>query len=258
MRAGMRAVLSTVLLLGWAGSLPAQDPEAWHILKRAIQVHGGEANLNKHQATVARMKGTLYSPNLGTVPFLQESTFQAPEKFRDVLDIEVRREGESKGQKFTLLSVVNGDKGWIQRAPGQIEEMNDPAMAAMKEALHLLRVQKLTTLRDRSFTLVAMGEVRVGGRPALGLRVSAKGHQDVKLFFERDSGLLVETERQYIHPVTKKEITEERFMSDYRDVSGIKMPRKTVVYQDGKKFIEGEVIDIQFLDKIDDSEFAKP
>jgi hypothetical protein len=55
-----------------------------------------------------------------------------------------------------------------------------------------------------------------------------------------------------------QEVTEERFITEYQDVADRKVAKKIEVLRDGKVFIEAEVIDVQILPKLDDSEFAKP
>ena len=43
-------------------------------------------------------------------------------------------------------------------------------------------------------TLAALGESKVGDRPALGVRISVKGRKDLRFFFDKESGLLVKSE----------------------------------------------------------------
>jgi hypothetical protein len=92
----------------------------------------------------------------------------------------------------------------------------------------------------------------------VGVKVSSKGHRDVTLYFDKGSGLLVKTERRALDPKSKQEVPEERVISDYRDLDGLQSPRKAVVTMDGKKVMEAEATEVKFLDKLDDSVFARP
>ena len=95
-------------------------------------------------------------------------------------------------------------------------------------------------------------------RPAVGIRVAAPGHKDVSLYFDKQTGLLVKITRQALDAQTGQEVSEERIIQEYQDVNGLKTAKKVLINRDGKKFLEAEVTDVQFLEKVDDSTFAKP
>ena len=66
-------------------------------------------------------------------------------------------------------------------------------------------------------------------------------------------------DRQALAPgQTLQEVDEERIIGEYQDIEGQKVPKKIVVNHDGKKFMEAEVTEMKFLDKVDDSQFEKP
>jgi hypothetical protein len=88
--------------------------------------------------------------------------------------------------------------------------------------------------------------------------VTSEGHKDLSLYFDRASGLLVKVERQALDSQTMEEVAEERILQDYQDVEGIKAPKRVLINRAGKKFVEAEVIEVKMLEKVDDSEFAKP
>src|SRR5205807_2410640 len=48
-------------------------------------------------------------------------------------------------------------------------------------------------LRDRQFTLAALPEAAVEGRPAVGVKASYPGQPDVSLWFDKETHLLVKT-----------------------------------------------------------------
>ena len=55
-----------------------------------------------------------------------------------------------------------------------------------------------------------------------------------------------------------EDVAEERIILEYQDVNGLKSAKKVLINRDGKKFTEAEVLDVKFLDKLDDAEFVKP
>src|SRR5262249_59932138 len=100
-------------------------------------------------------------------------------------------------------------------------------------------------------------EAKVKDRPALGVRIASKGHKDASLWFDKETGLLVKAEYTMLNN-QKKEVPQEEYFSDFKEVGGIKRPMKVVAFQDGKKLMDAEITDVQSPDKIADSEFAKP
>jgi hypothetical protein len=249
----MRKVLilsaAVCLTLTLAGRAAAQD-EPRGVIARAVKAAGGAKNLAKLKVARAKFKGKGEFEG-AAVALTGEVVTQLPRQMR----LEVQ--AEVQGQNVTLLYVVNGDKAWLQvlgkTMPLEGEELKD-----LKEGLHAEHVQTLVPLLEgKGFTLDALGEARVKGRPAVGVRVSSKGHKDVNLYFDKATGLLTKSERRALDEA-KKEVTEETFYSDHKDVDGVKVPMKVVVHHDGKLFLEMEMTEHRFLDRIDESEFARP
>ena len=100
--------------------------------------------------------------------------------------------------------------------------------------------------------------MKVGDRPAVGVKVAHKGHRDVNLFFDAKTGLLLKTERPAKDTMTGKEFTQTTLHDDYKEVEGIKHARKVTILRDGKKYVEGMSSDYKPQEKLDASTFAKP
>jgi hypothetical protein len=113
-------------------------------------------------------------------------------------------------------------------------------------------------LKEKEYELSLIGEEKVEDKPAIGIRVVTKGKKDVNLYFDKKSNLLLKTEYRSVDPFTKNEINEERIITEYgKNKDGIPVPKKVVIKHDSKVFLELEVSDIEFLEKIDESEFKK-
>ena len=77
----------------------------------------------------------------------------------------------------------------------------------------------------------------------------------VKLFFDKESGLLVRQVRYVDTPVGT--VPTQVDYADYRDVSGVKMPyRLTLTWTDGRSTIE--LSEVRPNAPIEASKFAKP
>ena len=112
-------------------------------------------------------------------------------------------------------------------------------------------------LKGKAFRLAPLGEVNIDKRPARGVWVSSKGHRDVNLYFDKETGLLVKTETR-VKDDNDQEVTEETFLGDYKEVQGTKQATKLTVKRDGELYLESEVTDYRLAEKLDDRVFAKP
>jgi hypothetical protein len=138
-------------------------------------------------------------------------------------------------------------------------DMEEQAVKEIKELLHGTRVANLVgVLNDKNMTLTPLGDAKVKGKDAVGVRVASKGHRDVNVYFDKKTGYLLKTEGRGLNPNTKQEGTQEKYFADYHDVQGCKVPRKVEVYNDGNLFVEAEVTETQLLERLDDSTFKRP
>jgi hypothetical protein len=246
MRHYLTAALVGVLVLA-AG---ARADDSKDIITKAIKAHGGEEVKSKFKAGQLKSKGKIEL--LGGLDFTQESAFMLPDKFRETVDMEVM------GQKVHVVTVFNGDKIQIE-ANGQAVPVDDKIKSVIKNTLYVMKVSQMTSLlKDKGFELSALGEVKVEGKPAVGVLVKSKGHQDVSLYFNKETGLLTKVEHRTVDPQTGNEITEERIITEYGKTDGVPTPKKVLINHDGNKFMELEVLETKQLEKLDDSEFAKP
>jgi len=248
----MRKLLGTLLVVGTLVAVPvlAQEPDPRAIIEKAIKAHGGEKVLSKFTAAHSRSKGKIH---LGAgLDFTSEEDVQLPDKYRSAVMLDVN------GMNITITQVFNGTKGWID-AMGNVMELDDKTTAEIKEILHASRVGNLVdVLQNKKFKLAPLGEIKVKDKDAVGVRVSFEGKRDVNVFFDKTSGLLLKTEGRGLDPVSKQEVNQEKFFADYHDVDGRKTPRKVEVHNDGKIFVEAEILEIKLLEKLDDSTFKRP
>lgn len=123
----------------------------------------------------------------------------------------------------------------------------------------MMKVARMTALiKDKGFDLSLTGEIKVGDKPALGVRVSAKGQKDITLYFDKTTGLLAKLEHRVAEGGTGNEVTEERIVVEYKkNDAGIPLPKKLVIKHDGKDFLVADVAEAKMLEKLDDSYFTK-
>ncbi len=245
-----RALLVCALVVSFAPAARAAD-EPKDLLAKAIKAHGGEEHLTKMKAAQTKTKGKIDLPGVGEVDFTQESSHMFPDKFRDSLEFKVM------GQNVSVFTLISGDKVTLE-VNGKEVDAADKVKEAVKGMGQVFEVSRLVPLKDKKYELNIIGEDKVEGKPAVGVRVSTKDQKDVSVYFYKDTGLIAKIEHRTTDQATGKEINEERIIADYsKNKAGIQTPKKIIIKHDGKQFLEAEVLELNLLEKIDDSEFKK-
>ena len=243
-------ILATPLLLAAlvAQSAIAQDPKG--IIEKAITAHGGAdkiARLNRVHSVAEGMIDVL--PGQPPMPFVGESW---------------RMDGNSKmvvtlrmlGKKITVTDAVHGDTQWRQLG-GVTQEISKEEAAEIQESRHVDQIARLGFLKDTALTLSALPEAKIADKPAMRVLVKSTGHRDVKLYFDKESNLLVKVEHPTLDLLSGKEVTEELVLSDYQDKDGLKYAMKSELWRDGQKIMAGKVTKLEFVE-IDEKIFARP
>jgi outer membrane lipoprotein-sorting protein len=242
---------AVALLLSPAALRADDQADAKAILEKAIKAHGGGDNIDKVKAGTIEMKGKVYRDG-NEIEYTGSVTFQQPDKQRLEVNFDIG------GMKFKFLQVLNKDKGWIA-LNDNVTEMSKDSVAEALEGIHANAVERLQPSAFKDAKLSTLGEVKVGDKPAVGVRVEVKGRRDVSLFFDKETHQLLKTERR-AKDVQElgDEFNEEKYYGDFKDVGGVKTPHKLTIKRDGKVYIEGDITDYKAAEKIDDSQFAKP
>jgi hypothetical protein len=227
-----------------------EKPKA--IIARAIEAQGGKAKVAKLRTMRIKAEGTLVpAPDQPAIEFTVEDTWRMPNQYKSTSTFAV------KGKKITQVQTIDGESGWSQIG-GEAHDLPKEDLAEMKEQKYAEDLDRLGFLEDKAVEMSVLDEIKVDGKPAVGVLLKSKGHRDVKLFFDKASGLLVKREQRILDPDSKKEIAQEVVFGDYEEKDGLKHYKKITAYRDGKKFIEAKVTEIEFFDKLDDKVFAKP
>jgi hypothetical protein len=221
----------------------AGAPSADQILDKYIQAAGGAQALAKLTSFVA--KGTYggYDTDLEALPF--ELFAKAPSQRTAIVHMHA---GDS-------ITTFDGRAGWIASPDKPValltlagEDLDgvklDAALAfpaGIKQALTGWRAGfPAATINERGVQIV---------------QGTAAGGSRVKLFFDKESGLLVRVLRYTDTAVGT--IPAQTDYSDYRDVAGVKMPFHWVVtWTDGQSTID--LSEVQANAAIEAAKFAKP
>jgi hypothetical protein len=230
-------------------SRAGQDREADAILDKALKAHLGNAKKDSSIGYKGKNKGTLYILGM-EIEFTQEITLHIPKRFKEEMEMTIM------GQNVKVKTVFDGKNGWIKANDKDIK-VSDEILAEFKAVANIMGISQGIFVKDKSLKLSLLGEAQVNGKPALGVKAS-RNDKEVNFYFDKKTGLTAKVERRTKDFMTGQEVTEERIITEYQKVSGRQTPKKVVINRDGKKFLEAEVVESQYLDRIDDSEFAKP
>lgn len=245
------ALFVGAVALAASPAVRAADDDPKDVVARAIKAHGGADVLTKYKAMQARNKGKVDIPGVGEVEFTQETASMLPDKFKEAMELSVG------GQKLSILTLVNGDKTVIE-VNGKAIDVPDGAKDALKDVGHLMKVGRLAALTGKDYELSLIGEDKVEGKAVVGVRVSSKGHKDISLYFDKKTHLLTKLEHRTADAATGNEVNEERIITEYgKDKDGVPVPKKVLLKRDGKQFLEAEVLEMTYLEKLDESEFKK-
>ena len=187
----MRRWLLGVSVVLAAAAAAAADDKAEAVIKKAIEAHGGADGLNRYKAARFTMKGEMAI--MGMDVEISGDMAYVPDKFRMNINLTVA------GQQITVHQVVSGDKG---KRTVKVGDQVVQDMKIEKDEVDLSRlgrqVEKLTPLLDaKQFTLRAGDDEDVNGKKAALVIVTPKGlDREFKLYFDKESGLLVKSGHQ--------------------------------------------------------------
>jgi outer membrane lipoprotein-sorting protein len=217
-------------------------PSADQVLDKYIQALGGAQRLGNLTSFVARGTSVGYGPEGNKRPV--EIFAKAP------------------GQRTTIIHTDNGDSttafdgraGWIAAPLRPV-----PVLALSGSALEGTKLEAELSFPVRIKQVLSNWRVglpaTINDRDVQVVQGTAAGGSIATLYFDAESGLLVRLLR-YSNSAVGRTPTQIDY-SDYRDVSGIKMPfRWTVTWLDGKENVE--LSEVQPNVPIDASKFAKP
>jgi photosynthetic reaction center cytochrome c subunit len=221
---------------------PAKDaPSVDQILTKYIQAIGGAQRLAGLTSIVAKGTSAGYGPE-GTRP------------------IEIF--AKTPGQRTTIIHTLDGDNTTVfDGRTGWIAAPHKPLPVLVLSGSDLDGVRLDAELSFPARIKDTLGGWRVGlpsevdDKPAQVVQGSRPGGALATFYFDSESGLLVRLVRYAASKVGR--LPTQIDYSDYRDVSGIKVPfRFKVTWLDGLEDVT--LTDVQLNGPVDAARFAKP
>jgi HEAT repeat protein len=186
---------------------PADNPRA--LVERAVKALGGLDRITQVKA-VHRQARAFYTQDKETIT--SEVFSQSPDR------VKIIQRTKDPDNPETRILALTGDKGWISMG-GFVQDIDPQMLARLKRARHADRVAGLVALlrdKEKRYTLSALGETEIRGKPALCVKVTSQGQPDISLYFDKASGFLVKTVQRVADPLTNRDGLDEWYYSDYR------------------------------------------
>ena len=211
---GQRAFVVLLMLLSLSLSVTADavpPPDAEAIVRQHVAAIGGQARWQQVRSLLVKGQGSF-----GTFLWV----WKTPDRMRS-------DEHDDVYSKKTLVTAFDGTAGWISdpfKGPGVPRKFEGPELQRWKTGFPLR--SDLLDLPAQGVTLQLLGTEKVNNRPAHKLSLKRPGRDEVLLWIDAQSFLLVQRARRLKTPQGGAETTVETPLGDYRNVSGVMIAHK--------------------------------
>jgi hypothetical protein len=251
---GTKKLAVGAVCLAWfcLSGVQAGDQKELHALvDKAVKALGGAEKCAKLKTITCKSKGSLFVPV--EIPTTEEGWMRFPDKFRHDFELDI------KGNKIRQNLVIDGKKGWLKLMDNKPAPLTKVQHTAFRDYYYALRLSTMPMeLKGKEYKLSAVGEVKVGDRPAIGIQVTRKGLPDVNLFFDKEKGYPIKSEFTAVDYLTGVEVVHQFIFSEFKEMDGIPMYTRMIWNKDGKKFADRELTEVKTVETIDNGTFAEP
>jgi zinc protease len=223
----------------------AVAPDAQTVLRQVIDARGGLDALKAVRTVVVDAETTLHMQQ-SALPTVTRTYVVYPERFRV----------DAKVQNDEIVQVYNAGTAW-ERSPAGVRDAppamrDDFAANVRRDTIPLL----LAASEGRLQVRLLPSESRPDGRQVRVLEIGGPQLEPVRLFVDNDN-LIVAQAYSTVAPNNRRLRNEEVF-SDYRVVSGVRVPFRAQLLQGGRPVVSRVIKNVSFNVPVADSLFARP
>jgi hypothetical protein len=240
------------LCLGALAGSAEENKVARQLLDRAIDALGGLELLQKEKAITGTSEGTVHINNKAN-KVRNEWSVQGLDQLKWSSEVTI------DDKSLSVVLVMNAKKAWIRVAgASEAAEPGAEQVALFRPAIAGLRLAESPhLLRDRAYQLSPLGELKVGDRPAVGIKVCRKGMPDLDLYFDKVTHLPVQAQMR-LQEQPGREVTWTAQMGDYVKQDGRQRFTRLTIQRDDQVVIEMKRSNIKSSTGLDASTFEKP
>ncbi len=246
-----RTLILLLLLCGWPTAAWAQTPagaqqpeSAQEILARAVDAAGGRAAFQRIRNFRVRTESMIYQPQT-RLKLVVTETVELPDKTRQVMEL-------TGGER---IQVLNGEKSW-KSLNGEISGLSEAEKREMQRGLFRDTISLFRRQSWDDLNIAYLDREVLGDQANHVVQVAQKQGDFFRLYIDSKT-YLISKKAYHGAPEVGLALLEEIY-SDYREVDGIKLPFRTEVRANGRKFIESRVLNVEFNLDLPEDFFLKP
>ena len=225
----------------------SSDRAALDLLRRVVDARGGLMAL-KGIRTVVADTITTFQMQQGTLPSTTRTYIAYPDKFR--VDAEIT--GAQTTQVFNAGTAwVKDPKGVRDAPPGMAADF---AASVRRDIIPLL----IDAAEGRLTVRKVADQAARDGRPVQVLEISGPTLDRVRLFIDQQMLIVGQAYTITTPGPQPRTLLSEEVFSDYRFVSGIRVPFETQLMQNGQAVIKRTITKVSFNEPVPDSLFTRP
>jgi predicted Zn-dependent peptidase len=215
----------------------AEQEQGMALLRQAQQALGGKAFVEQ-KTQVVKGTGTIHFPGMPqpmTVTSYVDSQL-LPDKQRTEIDL----------TSGSMIQITDGAQAWMQMA-AEVQDISSQLKDRRFYGYDVLRQAGQT-----GYTARPLPDAEVGGKPMKVVELADLQGHATRFFLDPATHLVAEVSFELNRQ------KPELFFSDYREISGVKVPFKLSSSQQGSPFLDLTVTDVQVNPAVDPSLFQKP
>ncbi len=232
------------------GASAAFADEARNILERAIQAHGGETHIRK--SLKGHLQAQVEGKNEGNaIKSKYEEFFDLPARYLRRVD------GAGGALEIHMTAAVNDKTGWIRQGRSAPQVFPVPEPTPPEQQWYAIPYL-LLALQKNDARLTLHGAEKRDGHSLVELRAAApRLMSEVSLWFDRETGLVARARRP-MPEFMRLNLIAEIVFEKYRAIEGVRYPMHWQVTAGMNTSFTIDISTLEFLDRMDDSIFAKP
>jgi len=216
------------------------------LLKKAVTACGGAKNFAKIKSSSSSATVTLHTPQ-GDFALETESISVLPDKTKEVVSSPMFGE---------IITVNTGESGWRKQGD-QITDLSSEEIAESKKEAFRNTIKLFQAIDNPEYQAIYVSADELNGKPVEIIKViSADGEMFFKLALDSETHLPVG--KMYFGQTIMGPGNLTQIFSDYRQVSGVKIPHSISIESDGNKVAEIAIKKFIINSEIQGNAFEKP
>ena len=218
--------------------------KAKEVIAMAVDTYGGLEKLQAVKNIVIEARSVLNSP-MGQMDLDVKGYQVYPDKLRQ----------DTRAPQGEIIYAFDGTSGFAMTPMGP-QPLPPEMIASMKDGIFREPIWLLASLMQDDSSIQYAGTEEVMGESAAIVLVPQPSGEILRVFISEETHYIVkmgfrETEQGVV-------VNKETFLSDYRDVDGVKMPHHIQQNVEGELFTETRLSSVMLNAELDDSLFQEP